>query len=253
MSFRDPVTPQTRMTRGAPPVAGARNPRRTFRSCHSARGFTLLELVVALLLLALMSSILYGSLSLSANSWDKGEAKAEQASDMRLTEEFLRQALSAQHPLLFHKVLEQPLYFVGASDSLSFAAALPSRAGGGMYYFRLALTPSGETSRLTLARLWPDYSATAIPEFGDAEKSVLAENVSEIHFAYFGRDPDSTDAAEPTWRNRWDDTHVLPTLIRMEVKPVKGPAWPPLIVEPRIAPEAGCRAWDANRNRCVAA
>ena len=56
-------------------------------------GFTLIELMVALLLLALMSSILYGSLSLSATSWDRGEAKAEQAGDMRQTAEFLRQAL----------------------------------------------------------------------------------------------------------------------------------------------------------------
>src|ERR1700693_2442069 len=56
-------------------------------------GFTLIELTVALLLLALMSSLLYGTLSLSANTWDRGDAKAVQASDMRLTEEFLRQAL----------------------------------------------------------------------------------------------------------------------------------------------------------------
>ena len=25
-----------------------------------------------------------------------------------------------------------------------------------------------------------------------------------------------------------------------------------MIVEPRLAPEAGCRAWDPNRNRCLA-
>lgn len=225
-------------------------PLRTWRR---TRGFTLLELVVALLLLALMSALLYGSLSLSANSWDKGEAKAQQASDMRLTEEFLRQVLSAQHPLLFHKVADQPLYFLGASDSLSFAAALPARAGGGMYYFHVALTPAGETSRLTLARLRPDYGATALPEFGDAEKSVLADDVASLQFAYFGRDPDSNEIVAATWRDRWDDPHILPMLIRMEVKPARGAAWPPLIVEPRLAPEAGCRAWDATRNRCVAA
>ena len=235
----------------APSVAGL---RLSGHSHRFAQGFTLLELIVALLLLALMSALLYGSLSLSANSWDRGEAKAQQASDMRLTQEFLRQALSAQHPLLFHKVADQPLYFLGANDSLSFAAALPARAGGGVYYFRLTLMPAGETSRLTLARLWPDYGATTLPEFQDAEKSVLADDVAALRFAYFGRDPDTNAAAAtPTWRDRWDDPHILPMLIRMEVKPAKGAAWPPLIVEPRIAPEAGCRAWDANRNRCVAA
>ena len=77
------------------------------------RGFTLLELIIAMMLLALMSSLLYGTLSLSAGSWDKGEAKAVQSADMRLTEEFLRQSLTAQHPLRMHKVAGQPLYFPG--------------------------------------------------------------------------------------------------------------------------------------------
>ena len=128
-----------------------------------ALGFTLLELLIALALLGLISALLYGSLSLSANSWDRGEQKVEQVTDMRLTEEMLRQTLSAQHPLRFHKVVDQPLYFAGGTDSLSFAAALPGRAGGGMFYFRVAITPNDDRSRLTLARVIPDYGADALP------------------------------------------------------------------------------------------
>ena len=55
----------------------------------------------------------------------------------------------------------------------------------------------------------------------------------------------------PTWRDRWDDKHKLPLMVRIDVKPLKGPPWPQLVVEPRQAPEAGCRAWDINRGRCV--
>jgi general secretion pathway protein J len=215
------------------------------------RGFTLLELTVALVLLALMSSVLYGTLSLSASSWDRGEAKTTQVGDMRLTEEFLRQALTSQLPLRLHKALEQPLYFQGKSDSLAFVAAGSEQAGGGTYYFRLAVTPSGDTSRLTLARAIPDYAATALPDFTDAESSVLADRIAEVRFAYFGRDPDSNDANALTWRDHWDDPQILPLLIRVDVMPTSGPPWPQLVVEPRIAPEAGCRAWDSNRNRCV--
>jgi len=40
-------------------------------------------------------------------------------------------------------------------------------------------------------------------------------------------------------------------LIRIDGTPKKSQAWPTMIVEPRLAPEAGCRAWDPNRNRCV--
>ena len=214
-------------------------------------GFTLLELTVALLLLALMSSVLYGTLSLSADSWDRGESKVTQVGDMRLAQEFLREALAAQFPLRLHKVVEQPLYFQGKSDSLAFAATLPGRAGGGTYYFRLAVNASGDRSQLALARTIPDYAATGLPDFAGAEQSVLADQIKEVRFGYFGRDKDSNDANAPTWRDQWDDPQTLPLLIRMDVVPAAGPAWPQLVVEPRIAAEAGCRAWDFNRNRCV--
>jgi general secretion pathway protein J len=215
------------------------------------QGFTLLELLVALVLLALMSSLLFGTLSLSATTWDRGEAKAAQANDMRLAEEFLRQALTAQHPLRLHKAVDQPLYFQGDRESLAFAAAMPGRAGGGIYYFRLVVTPSGDTSRLTLARLIPDYAATALPDFGGADQSVLADGIAEVRFSYFGRDPNSNDVNATSWRDRWEDPQLLPLMIRVDVKPAKGAPWPSLVVEPKLAPEAGCRAWDSNRNRCV--
>ena len=99
------------------------------------RGFTLIELSVALVLLALIASVLYGSLSLAGESWNRGEAKAERTGEMRSAQDFLRRTLTAQHPLRFHKVPDQPLYFLGLRDSLSYAAPLPGRAGGGMYYF----------------------------------------------------------------------------------------------------------------------
>lgn len=218
-----------------------------------ASGFTLLELIIAMMLFALMSSLLYGTLSLSARSWDRGEAKAARAADMRLTEEFLRQSLTAQHPLRLHKALEQPLYFQGGRDTLAFAGVLPGRAGGGIYYFQLAVTPNGDTSRLTLARVVPETAATSLPAFDGAQMSVLADAIAEVRFSYFGRDANSNAVNTPTWRDRWDDAHALPLMIRVDVTPSTGPPWPPLVVEPRLAPEVGCRAWDMNRNRCVVA
>ena len=44
-----------------------------------------------------------------------------------------------------------------------------------------------------------------------------------------------------------------PTETRVEVTPRQGAPWPPLVVAPRAAPEAGCRAWDTIRTMCVGA
>ena len=124
-----------------------------------------------------------------------------------------------------------------------------SRAG--IYYFRVAVVKDGDKSRLIQERVIPDPDATAEPEFRDAERSVLADGIAEIKFSYYGREPGAAETEAPTWRDHWEDKHRLPLLVRIDVKPEKGFPWPQLVVEPRQAPEAGCRAWDVNRGRCV--
>jgi general secretion pathway protein J len=220
-------------------------------SSDSQQGFTLIELTVALVLVALIGSVLYGSLSLAGDSWNRGEGKTQRVSEMRSAEDFLRRTLTSQHPLRFQKVLEKPLYFLGTHESLSYAAALPTRAGGGMYYFRLSASGEGVNGRLVLARVVPDYAAQALPDFGDAKSTVLADGVSAVRFGYFGRDPGSADSVAPTWRDRWDDPQRLPDLIRVDVTLASGSSWPTLVVEPRIAPEVGCSTWNPAQRRCL--
>jgi general secretion pathway protein J len=232
-------------------LGGSAAARAASVGAHSAAGFTLLELVIALVLLALMSAVMFGSLSMAGRTWDGGEAKVAEVSAMRQAQEFLREQLSAEYPLRLRKVAELPLLFAGERDEMRYAAALPPRVvDGGIYYFRLAVAKSGDKSQLVVERLIPDPTALQEPEFRDAERSVLADGIAELHVSYFGRDPDAADTEMPTWRDRWGDRQRLPLLVRIEVKPEKGPAWPALVVEPRRAPESGCVSYDPARNRC---
>jgi len=109
----------------------------------------------------------------------------------------------------------------------------------------------GDRSLLVQQRMIPDVNALEVPEFGDAERSILAEGIAELRIAYFGRPADAADAVAPTWLDRWDDKQRLPMLVRIDVKPEKGAAWPTLVVEPRRSPEAGCSAWDTVRHICT--
>ena len=223
-------------------------------SIARGRGFTLIELLVALGLLALMSAVLFGSLRLAGRSWDAGEAKVEATSGMRLAGDYLRAQLSAQHPQRMRKIIEFPLLFSGDREEIRFTAPLPGRVGlGGMWYYRLALSqvPGKRETALVLERMIPDLDALAMPTFAEAERSVLTDDVKALKISYLGRDKGSTYDAAPTWRSRWDDSQLLPILIRVEVTPRQGAPWPPLVVAPRAAPEAGCRAWDTVRTQCV--
>ena len=220
-----------------------------------AAGFTLMELIIALALLALIAGLLTGALGMAARSWDSGENKAGDVGSMRQAQSFLREQLTAELPLRMKKVVEMPLLFAGERDELRYAAALPPRVQeGGAWYFRLVIAREGDKSRLVLERTYPDLTALEPPEFApDAERSVLADGIAELAISYFGRDANATDADTPTWRDRWDDRQQLPLLVKIEVRPEKGPPWPPLVVEPRRAPESACAAYDPVRHRCVAA
>jgi general secretion pathway protein J len=217
-------------------------------------GFTLVELTIALVLMAGIAALLFGSLSLTARSWDRGEAAAQQVSDMRAAENYLREQISDAYPQRLRKAIELPLLFAGERDEIRYAAALPGRvAQGGVYYFRVAVVRAGEKSQLVQERAIPDPAAIQEPEFREADRSVLADDIAEIRVAYFGRDAGAAEADAPTWRDRWDDKQRPPMLIRIDVKPEKGPPWPRLVVEPRRGPEAGCPAWDPGQGRCVRA
>jgi general secretion pathway protein J len=224
------------------------------RVCH--RGFTLVELLIAIGLLALMSAVLFGALGFAGRSWDAGEAKAENSAGMRLAGDYLRTQLASQHPQRMRKIVEFPLLFSGDREEVRFAAALPGRVGlGGMWYFRLAVSPvSGKReTALVVDRMIPDLAALDMPNFNDAERSVLADDIKSLKLSYFGRDKGTSLDVAPTWRDRWDDTQLLPVLIRIEVTPRTGDPWPPIVVAPREAPEAGCRGWDTVRQTCVGA
>lgn len=220
------------------------------------RGFTMIELLIALGLFAIMSGVLFGALRLAGRSTDAGEAKAQAASGMRLAGDYLRTQLTSQHPQRMRKMLEFPLLFGGARDEVRFTAPLPGRVGvGGMWYYKLSMAPVGGAQRnaLVLDRMIPDLDALSIPRFDESERSVLADDIKSLEVSYFGRDRGSSRDVAPTWRGSWEDTQLLPMLIQIEVVPRVGDPWPPILVAPRAAPEAGCRAWDALRGVCVGA
>jgi len=223
-------------------------------AAHPQRGFTLIELTIALVIMAGMGAVMFGSLSLAARSWDGGEAKAVKTSDMRQAQWYLRAQLASQYPQRLWKGVELPLLFAGDRNEIRYTAALPARvAQGGIYYFRTSVVRDGAKSQLVQERIIPDLAALQEPEFTDPEKSVLADDVTELKISYFGRDPGANVADPPTWRDRWDDKQRLPLLVKIDVKAADGTSWPTLVVEPRLAPEAGCQAWDAARSRCARA
>lgn len=199
-------------------------------------GFTLLETLVALTLLALMLAVLTGSIRFAGQSRDAVATKLDGIDNMRIAQDFLRQTITQAHPKRWFKVAGRPFVFRGERDELFMAAPLTARVGvGGLFLLKFFLAEGNrnEGRKLVMARLFPEPTAQEMPDFSSADTTVLAENLSELEIGYLGRDDETAD---PTWRDDWKDGARMPEAVRLRVKTDKGVAWPDLVIPLRIVP-----------------
>src|SRR5579864_2460479 len=63
-------------------------------------GFTLLELLISLTLLAVLSAILFGGLRFGTRAWERSEVMASETDEIAIAQNFLRRQLSDAYPLL---------------------------------------------------------------------------------------------------------------------------------------------------------
>lgn len=199
-------------------------------------GFTLLETIVALTLLGLMLAVLSGSIRFAGQSRDAAASRIDSIDNMRIAQDFLRQTLAQAHPKRWLKAVGRPFVFRGERDELAMAAPLTARVGvGGLFLLKLSLVDAeqGKGKNLVLARVFPEPDAQEMPDFSSAETTVLAENLAELEFAYLGRDDDASD---PAWRDDWKEGARMPEAVRVRIRPVRGSAWPELVVPLRVVP-----------------
>ncbi len=197
------------------------------------RGFTLVELSLALALSGLVLVLLYAGLHLAQRSWDRGLAFAEQAQAQRVAVEFFRRAVQQSRPLVRHDRAQGRLVteFVGQPQRLLVVTPLLQNLGlGGLYW--LELTLEAQTWQVRLARHVPGETFAA----QQSRREVLLEHVNTIQLCYWG--PGETAGATPCphtheagWWAAWPE-HLErpPSLVRLWLAPETGAPWPPLTV-----------------------
>jgi len=203
------------------------------------RGFTLVELVVAMVLLATMLLLLYSGLNFAARSWDSGDAGGRRVADRRIGENFLRREISELFPMRFKDVTLR-FAFEGQKNHLAFVSSRPAGLGqGGLSLVALDVRDEGRGSRarnLVMRRAMPDDEQKSFAPLDQAEATVLLAGVSEVSFDYFGAENDFT---QPAWNDVWSWPARMPELIRVRVRTEDG-AQPELIVRVNLGEEAGC-------------
>jgi general secretion pathway protein J len=197
-------------------------------SC-AQRGFTLVEMLVALSVAALLVSLVYGSVRVGQRSAAALGVQAEEAEVMRIGWEFLRQAIAQARPMADPDNPRDPSSFDGQPDRLIFVADMPAYIGiGGLMRIDLSRKATADGYQLLLTRR--HQNETPIAASGEPDQqAVLVQNLDHLAIAYFGQQGRSP---APAWHSSWDSVGNLPNLIRISVKPAAAPSWPVLIASP---------------------
>lgn len=203
-------------------------------------GFTLVELLIALTLVGLLATLVFGGVRLAARAWGRTDDRAAEAADRWAVANVLRDAIAGAYPAFASSdPRDRTIAFDGEAGSLTLLAPLPQAIAAGVTAeMRFYLAGEGPSKTLVLGwrlDLPSADSGGALPE----NRVVLLDRVRRIDFAYFGGDrPD----AAPAWYESWPERTALPQLVRIDLERSDPalPAWPALIAAPRATINTNC-------------
>jgi len=91
-------------------------------NARTQRGFTLIEMLVALVLLAAMMGLLYSGVNFGLRSWDAADVNGRRTADRRIGENFLRRELTQLFPMRFKDPMTLKFAFSGQHEQLRFVS-----------------------------------------------------------------------------------------------------------------------------------
>jgi general secretion pathway protein J len=186
---------------------------------NAQNGFTLIEVLLALTIFALMGTILYGAFSLGHGAVEKSQKSFEKNQKLRAVDELLGSYIRSAFP---YRSTPQnaPLLFTGESAELTFVSSF-SLAMGGRGMAKVHLFWEGDEKRGGALRLTEEAPVRVPDEEGNEGHEgvingmVIREGVKEFRISYL--DPQSE---EEQWEERWDtaERNGLPRAVRLEYR-----------------------------------
>jgi general secretion pathway protein J len=185
------------------------------------RGFTLLELTLAMTALGLVAVLCYGVFHLGVRAVERGEVAVVTAQRLRVASDVLiRQVKSTVSYPACNEEEEIYPYFMGSATAMTFVTAAGLQGGGGLARVvyrvvenptRLVIAESAFFSPQTLGR--EPVGQTVEPA------AVLLDGFRSLKFEYM-----LNDGVDTEWRESWDgyEEEMLPAAVRVVIEGLPG-------------------------------
>lgn len=181
---------------------------------RAAPGFTLIELVLALTIVAILVTMLFGGLRVGLRAWQRGEERATALQHARSMRRFLEDALAGTYwylgqtdqndasPVLVFKGEANRLTFVTVSPPIPFPLPIPFVA------VTLSMDAGSAPGLAVREKALPNFDP-----FEEVAPSVVDPTIASISFRYLRAGGD--------WEDVWDGAgeRALPQSVEVTVTP----------------------------------
>lgn len=167
-------------------------------------GFTLVELMVAMTIMAFVMLIIGKGFRLGMDAWDRGEAKTVITQRYRVLTGLMSQQMKSAYPYRIDLEDEKIAVFKGEEDSVMFVTTITDPPFGGFKWIRYSFK---DGSLFYKEGILPDKE---FEEKITGSEEIIDSDVGEMKFTYYSKD-------EEEWKDSWDYGESLPGAVKVEI------------------------------------
>ena len=205
-----------------------------------ARGFTLVELLLAITLMSILLGLTYTGLRAATRSSERGEVLLAAGGELRASHQFMRRQLNQMLPLPFALAGgsdEIRVVFEGDSRHIQYVAPMPGYLGTGGPQVQLIELAQGDDGDVVVQFSHALLQGFEQDRLFDRDPVILLGGVDSAVFEFLGRDEDGELTG---WTSSWDQQDLLPVAVRLDLEFAEdlNLRWPDLLASVKVDEQA---------------
>jgi len=172
------------------------------------RGFTLLELLISITIVAVIVVIVFGALRISARAWEKGEKDVDVRQRKRIVLDLIKRQLASTCASEAGDGDQRLIPLKGDNKSIEFVSRIPMAPGNrfGLVFVKYTVQPENGGGKEHLifyekSIVWPNKDIIDAGDLDEDGFSELIPGMKSIEFEYL-KDRPGEEAS--IWRQTWD-------------------------------------------------